>query len=253
MALGAREEGAATGLVKSANRTLDIIELVAAQGRPLVAKEISVALSIPVSSLSYLLNTLVERAYLERQGRKYALGRGVHKFRSGGGASGLADRAGPLVRSICQRLNETTSFFVRRCWEVEAVATETGQQALRYAVNVGARVPIHALAAGKAILASLPDAEIDRFFAETALEPVTDRTILDEASLRRQLAEIRIGGIARSGEEYSPGVHALAVPVTSGGGLLGALSVAVPTPRFTSEVRTRIADILRDGARFLAD
>ena len=52
--------------VKSATRTLDIIEYVAAHSRPLVAQEIAVALGIPVSSLSYLLATLVERGYLAR-------------------------------------------------------------------------------------------------------------------------------------------------------------------------------------------
>ena len=192
----------------------------------------------------------MERDYLEKQGRQYALGVGLNKLQSGAGAFSLADRVTPLVRSICQRLNETTSFFVRRGWDVEAVATDTGQQALRYALNVGSRVPMHALAAGKAVLASLPETEIDRFFAEVALEPITDRTIVDEATLRGQLAEIRAVGLARSSEEYSPGIHALAVPVISGDEL-GALSVGIPTPRFTSEVEAHVADLLRDGAGFL--
>ena len=64
----ASTNGAAAGSVKSATRTLDIIEYVVAAGRPLVAQEISNALAIPVSSLSYLLSTLVERTYLQRAG-----------------------------------------------------------------------------------------------------------------------------------------------------------------------------------------
>src|SRR5690606_8553047 len=55
--------------VTSATRTLDIIEYVVAHPRPLVAQEIATALGIPVSSLSYLLATLVERNYLVREGR----------------------------------------------------------------------------------------------------------------------------------------------------------------------------------------
>lgn len=35
--------------------------------------------------------------------------------------------------------------------------------------------------------------------------------------------------------------------------MLGALSVGVPTPRYTSEVETRVMDLLRNGAGFLAD
>ena len=66
--------------VKSATRTLDIIEYVVAHPRPLVAQEIATALGIPVSSLSYLLATLVERNYLVREGRRYSPGPGDVKL-----------------------------------------------------------------------------------------------------------------------------------------------------------------------------
>jgi predicted ArsR family transcriptional regulator len=65
------DAGTTTSHVKSAMRTLDIIEYVVARGSPAVAQEIASALAIPVSSLSYLLATLVERGYLAREGRNY--------------------------------------------------------------------------------------------------------------------------------------------------------------------------------------
>src|SRR5437764_2390224 len=86
--------------VKSATRTLDIIEYVVAHGRPLVAQEIAVALGIPVSSLSYLLATLVERGYLVRDGRRYSGGPGLERLHARRGGPSLAERAAPLVRSI---------------------------------------------------------------------------------------------------------------------------------------------------------
>jgi DNA-binding IclR family transcriptional regulator len=145
--------------VKSATRTLDIIEYVVARDRPLVAQEIAMALGIPVSSLSYLLGTLVERGYLIRQGRRYSAGPGLERLQARPGGFSLAERAAPLVRTLRVQLNETTSFFVRQGWEVEAIVTETSEQALRYAVPTGARLPMHALASGKALLAALPDDE----------------------------------------------------------------------------------------------
>ena len=66
----ATDPNAQSSQVKSATRTLDIIEYIVAHGRPLVAQEIAVALGIPVSSLSYLLGTLVDRGYLAREGRR---------------------------------------------------------------------------------------------------------------------------------------------------------------------------------------
>ena len=50
----------ASAPVKSAMRTLDILELAAGRSGPVTAHEIAITLGIPVSSLSYLLSTLVE-------------------------------------------------------------------------------------------------------------------------------------------------------------------------------------------------
>ena len=99
--------------VKSATRTLDIIEYVVAHNRALVAQEIAVALGIPVSSLSYLLSTLVERGYLQREGRRYSAGPGLQRLQARPDGFTLAERAAPLVRTLRVQLNETTSFFVR--------------------------------------------------------------------------------------------------------------------------------------------
>ena len=68
--------------VKSAMRTLDIIELVVANPKGIVAQDIANALAIPVSSLSYLLATLVDRGYLARDGRRYFPGSGLDRLRS---------------------------------------------------------------------------------------------------------------------------------------------------------------------------
>jgi IclR family acetate operon transcriptional repressor len=104
--------------VKSATRTLDIIEYVVAHDRPLVAQEIAVALGIPVSSLSYLLGTLVERGYLTRDGRRYLAGPGLERLQTHSHGFTLAERAAPLVRTLRVQLNETASFWVRRDWKV---------------------------------------------------------------------------------------------------------------------------------------
>ncbi len=124
--------------------------------RPVVAQEIGAALTIPPSSLSNLLGTLVEREYLSREGRLYKPGGGLARLRAQTNGVTLEEKIAPLVRSLRVQLNETTSFFLRRDWEVEAVFTETSDHALRYAVQVGSLVPMHAFSAGKAILAALP-------------------------------------------------------------------------------------------------
>ncbi|MBD3729635.1 MAG: helix-turn-helix domain-containing protein [Sphingomonadales bacterium] len=248
-AIGA--SAASSSQVKSATRTLDIIEYVVSQRRPLVAQEIATALAIPVSSLSYLLSTLVERDYLQREGRRYRAGPGLERLQAHDPGFTLAERVAPLVRTLRVQLNETASFFVRSGWEVEAIVTETSEQALRYAVDAGARAPIHALSAGKAILSSLPDEELVEFFREAELTSFTDRTVIDEGRLRRELQEIRRSGIARTDEEYSLGIAGLGRLVRIDGEPVGALAVAIPKARFTPEMKERATDLLRRTAALL--
>ena len=237
--------------VKSATRTLDIIEYVVAHNRPLVAQEIAVALGIPVSSLSYLLGTLVDRGYLAREGRRYSAGPGLQRLQASPGGFSLAERAAPLVRTLRVQLNETTSFFVRSEWDVEAIVTETSEQALRYAVPTGARLPMHALASGKALLAALPDDELDRYVAETERQRVTPATVTSEKALRREIGEIRQTGFAVTDEEFSLGIRGIGRVVTIGGEPVGALSVAVPKARFDEAVQHRVMDMLERTAGLL--
>jgi IclR family acetate operon transcriptional repressor len=239
--------------VKSATRTLDIIEYVVAHDRPLVAQEIAVALGIPVSSLSYLLGTLVERGYLARDGRRYSAGPGLQRLQARSGGFSLAERAAPLVRTLRVQLNETTSFFVQEGWEVEAIVTETSEQALRYAIDTGRRLPMHALASGKALLATLPDAELSRYFAEVRLDRFTPSTVTSEAKLRKQIGEIRKRGFSTTDEELHLGINGLGRAVTIGGDVVGALSVAIPKVRYDAAMEKRAADLLEKTAALLAD
>lgn len=239
--------------VKSATRTLDIIEYVVAHSRGLVAQEIATALDIPVSSLSYLLATLVEREYLARDGRRYSAGPGLARLQASGSGASVADRAAPLVRSLRVQLDETTSFFVRHDWEIEAIITESSEQALRYSVPQGRRLPMHALAAGKVMLAAIDRAELDRYFREAARGAFTESTISDEATLRAQIDAVRESGFATTDEEYSLGIVGIARLVRVGGEILGSLSVAMPKVRYDAAVEAKVRDLLARSAATLED
>lgn len=230
--------------VKSAMRTLDIIEYVVGNPSGVAAQDIAAALQIPVSSLSYLLATLCERTYLRREGRRYLAGAGLDRLRMPASAMSIEDRVAPQVRALRRSLNETTSFFTATDWEIEARVTETAEQALRYAVSVGARAPMHCMAAGKAILSSFDEATLARYFAEAPRPLFTPRTIADEATLRAQVAAVRDTGFALTDEEYTLGVCGIARVVRIDGVAVGALAVALPKLRHTAEARTQIMDRL---------
>jgi len=245
------QPGPSQAQVKSATRTLDIIEYVVAHPRPLVAQEIATALGIPVSSLSYLLATLVDRDYLVREGRRYSPGPGLEKLQMHAEAYTLADRAAPLVRTLRVQLNETTSFWVREGWEVEALVTESSEQALRYAVPTGNRLPMHPLASGKALMANLSDEQLERYFAETERQRYTAQTVTSEKALRKDIEQVRKTGFSNTDEEFSLGIIGIGRAVTMGGETVGALSVAIPKVRCDDAARRRIEDLLERTAGLL--
>jgi IclR family acetate operon transcriptional repressor len=226
--------------VKSAMRTLDIIEFVVGNPAGVGAQDIAAALSIPVSSLSYLLATLCERSYLRREGRRYVAGSGLERLRLPPSAMTIEDRVAPQVRALRRALNETTSFFTIAGWEIEARVTETSEQALRYSVSVGARTPLHCMAAGKAILSSFDEATLERYFAETSRQPFTPHTLTEEAALRDQVAAVRATGFAFTDEEFTQGVCGIARAVSMGTDGVGALAVAMPKLRYTAAAQAEI-------------
>ena len=239
--------------VKSATRTLDILEFVVGCGRPVSAAEIAAALAIPVSSLSYLLGTLVERDYLTRKGRLHAPGPALGRLNPDVAASALSDRVYPVVRSVSLQLNETASFFVRHGFEMEAIAGEVATQALRYTIEVGRLVPLHAFAAGKAILATFDETELAAYFAAGSLPSFTPSTVTREGQLRTELAQIARSGIARTEEEFTPGIIGIGRAVMSGGMLLGAISVAIPAARTTPALEERAALLLTQASDALGN
>jgi IclR family acetate operon transcriptional repressor len=239
--------------VKSATRTLDILEFVVGCGRPVSAAEIASALAIPVSSLSYLLGTLVERGYLVRGGRLHTPGPALGRLNPHAATTGLADRVYPVVRSISLQLNETVSFFVRHGFEMEAIAGEVAAQTLRYTIDVGRLVPLHAFAAGKAILATFSAEELDRYFASVTRAGFTALTLTSEADLRQEIARIGQTGIARTVEEYTPGIIGIGRAVMQDGHLLGAISVAIPAARTTPPLEERAIALLAQAAESLSE
>lgn len=242
-----------TPTVKSAMRTLDLIEYVVARPAGVTAQEIAAALAIPLSSLSYLLATLAERAYLVRDGRRYVAGPGLDRLRRPLGDLPLADRAGALVRALRRDLDETASLFEPRGWELEAVVTETAEHTLRYSIEVGARTPLHCAASGKAYLAALPEAALERYFTEAERASFTPQTRADRAALLTDLAQVRAQGYARAEDEWVPGIAAIGVAVRDARGPIAALSVALPTSRFTPAFEQRIIEAVCRAARTIEE
>jgi DNA-binding IclR family transcriptional regulator len=140
----------------------------------------------------------------------------------------------------------TTQIGVLSGGAVSIVEVCESDSALRMAAMLGERLPLHATAAGKVILAQLDDAAIaDLVPAE--LETFTPNTLATRDALLDEVREVRRTGFAEAREELASGLHAAAVPLPAGtyAGEPGAFTCAgllpslVPTQWEVAQARLR--------------
>ena len=181
----------------------------------LTNKEISGEIGIPPSTSYRILAALRKHDYV-RQNKKdarYYLGF-THLRLAEAVVEGLDLSAIclPYLEELHGQTEETTFFALfngQTCVTMETC----GQVDTRVAVGRGELMPLHASAAGKAVLAFLPRKEEERILQGLALEPYTPHTLRSATALRKDLAEIRKLGIATNLQEFHNGINALAAPI----------------------------------------
>jgi len=241
--------------VKSADRVLDVLELLSRRGRSMSHNDISLALGIPKSSLTQLLRNLTGRSYLSYVPgpNTYELGRSFFALlRRGREGFDILALARPMMEKVTAATNESSAFNLFRKDYVERVFGVDSPQALTFRMAVGTRFLLYSSSAGKAVLAALPDAERERYLGRVRIERRTEATVKSVAELRRQIAKAAKEGVAYSHGEYLPGVTAVAVAVRRADGYpVGAVNVAVPSVRFDARVHALCVRELKAAAKAL--
>ena len=238
--------------VKSADRVLDLFELLGGWGGEMSHADIVEALGIPKSSLTQLLRTLATRGYVEYSSstKGYRLGAAFARLSlRTGQLRDLISAIEPLLADITRATQETSALNQRNGDMSEVVATVNSPQRLVSNMRLGDLAPLYATSGGKVILAMLPEIAREEYLARVKFEPITPRTIRGKRELQRQLAAIREAGVAYSHEEFTPGIVGIGVPLLAGDAtLLGALNIAMPAVRHTPLAEERAIRALREAA-----
>ena len=200
----------------SVDRALDLIELVSVSADGLTLSEISRKLQIPKSTAHYLVNTLQTRGYIYRRldGHRYLLGQQIQSLNgSSVGKTEIGAILLPHLQLLANRTNLTAMASVKQGAEAVIIAQADVPHSQGRVTSVGRHLDLHCTAQGKAILAFLLAADVDRIFAARELAFYTRWTILSLSSLRAHLAEVRTAGFAVNDQEHVLGVRAVACPV----------------------------------------
>lgn len=222
--------------VKSAERVLDLLELLSMNQRAMRFNEIASALGYPKSSLHGLLATLVNRSYLVRDdGDQYSL---VEAFRDGfnwiGGFEAVLRRhAIPIMTAARDMSGETVFLAIRGSnHDARKIHKVVSRHPIRYDASEEA-VPAYASVMGRVLLAYSAPEEVDEYFRRTELRRFTEKSLVDENAIRLVLEEIRKCGYGIIEEEYAIGGCGIAAPVRDrSGNVVAVLDIATVVQRY---------------------
>ncbi len=242
--------------VKSAARVLDILEHLARSDRELTLTEIATALDLPKSSTWLLLQTLVGRGYLEFASASGPFFLGPKVMELAGAytrKASLLQSFPAIARSLVQACEETVQLAVLSGVEILYLAKEDGTRPVRLVSDTGKRLPAHATALGKVLLASISDAELEERFSNVPLTRTTSHTITSLTHLMRELSSVRTRGYAIDNEEVEDDLLCFAAPVRDADGkVTAAISVAVPKNRVGEGDADRYIGLIREAAAELS-
>lgn len=220
------------------DKALDVLTAVAGASDGVTNLDVSRMLGLDKSTSHRLLTTLERKRFIRRAGdrRRYILGPFI-SFLAANAYMRWTTLLTPALHELVELTGESASFSLRHGDQFLCLDAVPSPHELRYCPKAGNSYPLNAGASGKAILAFLPDEDIERILATNPLEAFTDRTITKRVELQHEIARIRAQGYATSAGERIAGGCAIAAPVTDAGGeVIGALAVSAvdarcPLPR----------------------
>ncbi|MEU9029211.1 IclR family transcriptional regulator [Streptomyces sp. NPDC048383] len=222
--------------VKSAVRTVLLLEHFAARPGLHSLADIQNDLGLPKSSLYMLLRTLVSLGWVETDATGTRYGIGVRALLVGSSYID-GDEVVAAARPSLDRLSDDTTETIHLArmdgTSVVYLATRQSQHYLRPFTRVGRRLPVHSTALGKALLATHTDEEVRRLLPRR-LEAVTQHTITDRERLVEELALVREQGYAVDREENTLGLRCFGVAVPYRTPARDAVSCSVPVARLTA-------------------
>lgn len=223
--------------VQSLQRAFFLLEILSRTPSGLTLGELSLRTGLHKSTVHRLLGTLIALGYVRKRGvymltsRLFELGARVVE------CADVTETVKPLLRGLSVRIGETVNLVIRDGTESLCVYTsESPLNELRMVCRVGKRRPLYSTAAGKAILAPLPDEEIQELWESSEIVGYTPRTITRLEDFLKDLARTRARGYAVDDEENEAGVRCVAAGLTDRCGVTGAsYSVSGPVSRMTPE------------------
>lgn len=232
--------------VGSIAKCFEVLEALNAAARPVALTELAALAKLERSAVQRITHTLRALGYLRQhpQSRAFTIAGRMLDF----GHTVLATdpvraKAYPFLQRLNATTGETVNLMELEGHDIVYVARFPSTHAVSVDLHVGSRLPAFCTAAGRAILARMPEEQAMARLAAAPRKAMTAHTVTDLPGLRRTLATARRLGYALNDQEAFIGDVSVSAPlVDRGGNVVGAINIAVPSPRWSAtDVRRELA------------
>nr|WP_320132436.1 IclR family transcriptional regulator [uncultured Holophaga sp.] len=228
-------------------RAADLLFVLGRHPDGLTLAALAQIMNLPRSTVQRIVRTLEEANLVIAASAKsgFRLGPALTLLADSVRPFDLVKMAQPFLVGLAGETGETVELCILSHGKAVVVAQIHGVHTLRVTSAVGSSLPLHATAIGKAMLASMPAAELEAMRQQMPLAPLTRHTQTDWGGLCREFEDIRTGGVAFDQEENIMGICSLGMAVQGCEGEMAAVSILVPTRRFGPN-RESLARALRN-------
>ena len=225
--------------IKSLEKAENLICLLSQHGSPLNLENLVKISGVKKTSCFRILQTLTRLGFVAKDPDTNAYFIGPKIISIGLSAvdrTGVHELALPFMKELREKTETTVNLAILSGSEVIFVERLQSPYIIEPSLRVGSRLSVHYSSLGKAILAYLPDPELDDIVNQIRFERRTDRTITSARALKTELRGIREKGFALNDEELEKGLFAISAPLRNYTGMaVAAMNIAFPLMRHSKE------------------
>ncbi|CAN5560546.1 IclR family transcriptional regulator [soil metagenome] len=243
-------------VVGTVERVIRLLQFVAEEGQ-FNLKDAAAALSLPPSTTHRLLQLLVRMDLVQRdEQQNYKISR--EYYRIGSLASRRFDinsAAHPHLAEMSELYDETASFALympatHQGMIVETIAT---RHPLQHRIDLYANWQLTWGSLGRAMLAYLPDPEVEAVLANASPSPATGQPVPTMQSLAAELAGIRaLGHYVSINQNVLGATGTAAVVLGLDGRVIGSIGITIPVARYKPESQPEISALVMRHAQALS-
>ncbi|TDD84088.1 IclR family transcriptional regulator [Actinomadura rubrisoli] len=219
--------------------------------------ELAAVVGVHKTTVLRLLRTMEDERFVHRDG-EHRFHLGSRMFALAGAAleqRGIRDIAAPHLARLNEATGQTVHLGVYEGGDVVYLDKYDSRHAIRMYSRVGLRMPLHATAIAKVLLADLPGPRRRRVADEIEYTRFTERTITGARELLDELTRVSAQGYAMDDAEHETFIRCVAAPVRDASGhVVAAVSISAPEVVLSrDDVLALLPDLLATTRAISAD